>query len=50
VGAGHEVSWEIVGVFAVREGRIAECRPVPFDQRGVRPGSLSPFSDPRPWR
>jgi RNA 2',3'-cyclic 3'-phosphodiesterase len=30
---GQEVSWETVGVFTVRNGRIAECWLVPFDQR-----------------
>jgi ketosteroid isomerase-like protein len=30
---GREVTWETVGVFAVRDGRIAECWLVPFDQR-----------------
>jgi 2'-5' RNA ligase len=30
---GREVTWETVGVFSVREGRIAECWLVPFDQR-----------------
>jgi ketosteroid isomerase-like protein len=29
---GSEVAWETVGVFRVREGRIAEGRLVPFDQ------------------
>jgi 2'-5' RNA ligase len=33
VREGREVSWETVGVFSVREGRIAECWLVPFDQR-----------------
>ena len=30
---GRELTWETVGVFAVRDGRIAECWLVPFDQR-----------------
>jgi ketosteroid isomerase-like protein len=30
---GHDVTWETVGVFSVRDGRIAECWLVPFDQR-----------------
>jgi ketosteroid isomerase-like protein len=30
---GREVTWETVGVFTVRDGRIAECWLVPFDQR-----------------
>jgi ketosteroid isomerase-like protein len=30
---GHELTWETVGVFSVRDGRIAECWLVPFDQR-----------------
>jgi 2'-5' RNA ligase len=30
---GRDVSWETVGVFSVRDGRIAECWLVPFDQR-----------------
>jgi hypothetical protein len=29
---GREVSWETLGVFRVRDGRIAEGRLVPFDQ------------------
>jgi ketosteroid isomerase-like protein len=29
---GREVAWETVGVFRVRDGRIAEGRLVPFDQ------------------
>ena len=29
---GREVAWETVGVFTVRDGRIAEGRLVPFDQ------------------
>jgi ketosteroid isomerase-like protein len=29
---GREVAWETVGVFRVREGKIAEGRLVPFDQ------------------
>jgi ketosteroid isomerase-like protein len=29
---GREVAWETVGVFKVRDGRIAEGRLVPFDQ------------------
>jgi uncharacterized protein len=29
---GREVAWETVGVFQVRDGRIAEGRLVPFDQ------------------
>jgi ketosteroid isomerase-like protein len=29
---GGEVAWETVGVFRVREGKIAEGRLVPFDQ------------------
>jgi 2'-5' RNA ligase len=29
---GRPLSWETVGVFRVREGRIAECWLVPFDQ------------------
>jgi uncharacterized protein len=29
---GSEVAWETVGVFRVRDGRIAEGRLVPFDQ------------------
>jgi 2'-5' RNA ligase len=33
VREGREVAWETVGVFAVRDGRIAECWLVPFDQR-----------------
>jgi ketosteroid isomerase-like protein len=33
VRAGHEVAWETVGVFSVRDGRIAECWLVPFDQQ-----------------
>ena len=28
---GREVQWETVGVFRVRDGRIAEGRLVPFD-------------------
>jgi ketosteroid isomerase-like protein len=28
---GREVAWETVGVFSVRDGRIAEARLVPFD-------------------
>jgi 2'-5' RNA ligase len=32
VREGHEVSWETVGVFTVRDGRIAECWLIPFDQ------------------
>jgi hypothetical protein len=28
---GREVAWETVGVFSVRDGRIAEGRLVPFD-------------------
>ncbi len=30
---GRALTWETVGVFSVRERRIAECRLVPFDQR-----------------
>jgi 2'-5' RNA ligase len=30
---GRELTWETVGVFSVRDGRIAECWLVPFDQR-----------------
>jgi ketosteroid isomerase-like protein len=30
---GREVAWETVGVFSVRDGRIAECWLIPFDQR-----------------
>jgi ketosteroid isomerase-like protein len=29
---GSEVGWETVGIFRVRDGRIAEGRLVPFDQ------------------
>ena len=29
---GSEVAWETVGIFRVRDGRIAEGRLVPFDQ------------------
>ena len=29
---GDEVEWETVGIFRVRDGRIAEGRLVPFDQ------------------
>jgi ketosteroid isomerase-like protein len=29
---GREVAWETVGIFRVRDGRIAEGRLVPFDQ------------------
>jgi uncharacterized protein len=29
---GKEVAWETVGIFRVRDGRIAEGRLVPFDQ------------------
>jgi 2'-5' RNA ligase len=29
---GRELAWETVGIFRVREGRIAECWLVPFDQ------------------
>jgi ketosteroid isomerase-like protein len=29
---GHEVEWETVGIYRVRDGRIAEGRLVPFDQ------------------
>ncbi len=29
---GRELTWEAVGVFRVRDGRIAECWLVPFDQ------------------
>jgi ketosteroid isomerase-like protein len=29
---GAEVEWETVGIFRVRDGRIAEGRLVPFDQ------------------
>jgi RNA 2',3'-cyclic 3'-phosphodiesterase len=29
---GRETTWETVGVFTVRDGRIAECWLVPFDQ------------------
>jgi 2'-5' RNA ligase len=30
---GRELTWETVGVFSVRDGRISECWLVPFDQR-----------------
>jgi RNA 2',3'-cyclic 3'-phosphodiesterase len=29
---GHELTWETVGLFRVRDGRIAECWLVPYDQ------------------
>ena len=29
---GRQVTWETVGVFRVRDGRIAEGRLIPFDQ------------------
>jgi RNA 2',3'-cyclic 3'-phosphodiesterase len=29
---GEELSWETVGLFRVRDGRIAECWLIPFDQ------------------
>ncbi len=29
---GQTVTWETIGIFGVRAGRIAECRLVPFDQ------------------
>jgi len=29
---GREVAWETVGIFIVRDGKLAEGRLVPFDQ------------------
>jgi ketosteroid isomerase-like protein len=29
--AGRTVTWETIGIFRVRAGRITECRLVPFD-------------------
>lgn len=33
VREGRDVTWETVGVFSVRDGQIAECWLVPFDQQ-----------------